>query len=378
VKTRGQGAVWGAGIAVVAVGIWVLSRRVQFDWASFAGQLRDVAWVHVAIGVALIYAGLWMRLVRWSVLCAPDAGSGSAVPVSGSAVPASGLAAPASGLAAPARLVRPMALLGPMSIGFTAVAMFGRLADLVRPYLIARRLERTLSSQVAVYTIERMLDLGAAATVFSCALAFTPRGLAHREWFVRVGVGSLLATAVIAMFAVAVRIKGDAVARGMRGLLRRVSPGLGGAVEEKILGFREGLLGIRTAGEFGLAAVLSVGLWGLIGAAYWQTLHAFAGRPELAELSFSRAMLLMAVSLSGSLLQLPVVGWFTQVAVLATAMHGFYGAPVEAATACGALLLVVTSLCILPAGLFFAWKDGVSLRSVAEDSGAAGRAAAGE
>jgi hypothetical protein len=89
-------------------------------------------------------------------------------------------------------------------------------------------------------------------------------------------------------------------------------------------------------------------------------------------------MLLMAVSLSGSLLQLPVVGWFTQVAVLATAMHGFYGAPVEAATACGALLLVVTSLCILPAGLFFAWKDGVSLRSVAEDSGAAGRAAAGE
>jgi glycosyltransferase 2 family protein len=97
--------------------------------------------------------------------------------------------------------------------------------------------------------------------------------------------------------------------------------------------------------------------------------------PELANLTFSRAMLLMAASLGGSLLQLPIIGWFTQIAVTATAMHAFYGAPVEAATACGALLLAVTFLCIIPAGLLCAQIDHVSLKKVAEESEEAGKEA---
>ena len=348
-KAKRNGAIWVVVTALLAVGIFFLSRRARFDWASFGEQLRQVSWVHVAIGVGLIYLSLWMRLVRWSVFCSVDPEPGSG------------------------RRVRPMSLAGPMAMGFTAVALFGRLADLVRPYLIARKVERTLSSQVAVYTIERMFDLGAAATVFSCALALTPKGLEHRERFVTVGVGSLLATVAIAVFAGAVRMKGAAVAAGLRKLLGQAAPRLGQALEEKILGFQEGLRGIRTAREFGFAAALSVCMWGAIGASYWQTLTAFTGTPQLAGLSFSRAMLLMAVSLGGSLVQLPIVGWFTQIAVQATAMHGFYGAPIEAATACGALLLLTTSLSVLPAGLYFAWRDGVSLRSVAEESGSAGR-----
>jgi hypothetical protein len=45
-------------------------------------------------------------------------------------------------------------------------------------------------------------------------------------------------------------------------------------------------------------------------------------------------------------------------------MHAFYGAPVEAATACGALLLVVTFLSIIPAGLVFARVERVGLKQV--------------
>jgi hypothetical protein len=79
-------------------------------------------------------------------------------------------------------------------------------------------------------------------------------------------------------------------------------------------------------------------------------------------------MLLMAASIGGSLLQLPIVGWFTQIAVTAAAMNAFYGAPIEAATACGALLLVVTFLSIIPAGLIFARLEHVSLKAPAEES----------
>jgi hypothetical protein len=83
----------------------------------------------------------------------------------------------------------------------------------------------------------------------------------------------------------------------------------------------------------------------------------------------------MAASIGGSLLQLPIIGWFTQIAVTAAAMHEFYGAPIEAATACGALLLFVTFLSIIPAGLVFARIERVSLKSVADESQATQAAA---
>jgi glycosyltransferase 2 family protein len=56
-------------------------------------------------------------------------------------------------------------------------------------------------------------------------------------------------------------------------------------------------------------------------------------------------------------------------------MHTFFGAPIEAATACGALLLVVTFLCIIPAGLVYSQVEHVSLKNVAKESEAAGAAA---
>jgi hypothetical protein len=79
-------------------------------------------------------------------------------------------------------------------------------------------------------------------------------------------------------------------------------------------------------------------------------------------------MLLMGASIGGSLLQLPIIGWFTQIAVTATAMNAFYGAPIEAATACGALLLIVTFTSIIPAGLIAARLNHVSLKNAAAET----------
>ncbi len=262
--------------------------------------------------------------------------------------------------------------MGSQFIGFTAVALFGRLADLTRPYLVARRVGLSLSSQVAVYTIERMFDLGAAAVIFSCALAFTPKNLPHHEVFVRAGVLSMGATLAIAIFAGVVRVSGGAVARFARGTVGLLSKTAGESIATKIVGFRDGLNALSSARDFGVVTLLSLTMWLLIGSAYLQTAHAFVQTPELGGLTFSRTMLLMAVSIGGSLLQLPIIGWFTQIAVTAAAMHTFYGAPIEAATACGALLLVVTFLCIIPAGFIYSQVEHVSLKEIARESEAAG------
>jgi hypothetical protein len=59
-------------------------------------------------------------------------------------------------------------------------------------------------------------------------------------------------------------------------------------------------------------------------------------------------------------------------------MRTFYGAPIEAATACGAMLLVVNFLCIIPTGLIYSRVDHVSLKKVAQESEAAGAAVVAE
>jgi hypothetical protein len=293
--------------------------------------------------MALIYASYWLRAVRWAVFVSPM------------------------------KKVSAVSLLGSQFIGFTAVALFGRLADLTRPYLVARRTGLPLSSQIAVYTIERMFDLGAAAVIFSTALAFTPKGLPHHEVFVKTGIVSMAATLAIAIFAGVVRVAGGAVAGFARVALGTLSKPVAESIATKIIGFRDGLNAIASVQEFGIVVLISLAMWGMIGMAYVETAHAFVNTPELAGVSFSNTMLLMAASLGGSLLQLPIVGWFTQIAVTAATMHALYGAPIEAATACGAILLIVTFICIIPAGLIYGRIEHVSLKKVAAESEAAGK-----
>lgn len=340
--TKRSGVIWFAGVFVLVLVVMLFREKIHFDWTMFWQQLRHASVGHIVAGIALIYATYWLRAVRWAVFVAPT------------------------------KKVSAGSLLGSQFIGFTAVALFGRLADLARPYLVAKRIALPLSSQVAVYTIERMFDLGAAAIIFSSALAFTPKDLPHHELFVRTGLLSLAATVAIAVFAGVVRVSGGAVAGFARITLRSVSKPFAESVAAKILGFRDGLNALASLRDFGVVLLLSLAMWGMIGGAYMQTAHAFVDTPELAGLTYSRTMLLMAASIGGSLLQLPIIGWFTQIAVTATAMHTLYGAPIEVATACGAVLLVVTFICIIPTGLIYARIEHVSLKKVAEESEAAG------
>ena len=342
--TKRNAVVWGVGAVALVVLVWLFRTKVQFDWTNFWQQLRYVSVGHIVAGIVLIYVTFFLRAVRWSVFLSPT------------------------------KKVSPASLLGSQFIGFTAVALFGRLADFTRPYLVARRVNLPLSSQIAVWTIERMFDLGAAALIFSGALAFTPKGLPHHEVFVKAGVLSMGATLAIAIFAGVVRAAGGTVATFARRTVGLVSKSAGESIATKIIGFRDGLNALSSARDFGVVTLLSLTMWMMIGFAYLQTAHAFVHTPELAGVTFSRTMLLMAASIGGSLLQLPIIGWFTQIAITAAAMHTFFGAPLEAATACGALLLVVTFLCIIPTGLIYSRVEHVSLKKVAQESEAAGAA----
>jgi hypothetical protein len=276
-------------------------------------------------------------------------------------------------------------LLGSQVIGFTAVALIGRVADPVRPYLVAKKTGLSLSTQVAVYIVERLLDAGSVALIFSVAMIWVP-GDAILNVTARTGslaylashhrllalfvarYGGLVLTLMGTFFLFAVRLAGEPVAAFFERCFGMVSRNLGQSVGAKIRMFHSGLDTMRSFRDFAVVVGLSLSMWMLISFAYFETCRAFTASPELAGITVSQSVLLMVASGTASIVQLPVLGWFSQIGLVVVALTGIVGANAEAATACATTLLLVTFLGIAPVGLIWARFEHVSLRKVTTES----------
>lgn len=323
--------------ALVALGVYAQHRH-PFHWQMFVEQLALANWRKIAIGFGCIYIGYVFRAVRWALLLRHN----KKVPL--------------------------FSLLGTQVMGFTAVALIGRIADPVRPYLIAKKTGLPLSTQLAVYIVERMFDLGSMALIFSTVLLTTREILPHPELLLHVAKGGLIGTVAMAAFTISVRFTGGAQDVFLEKGLGLISPRMGHSVGQKIRTFRAGLDTLRSVSDFGVASLLSLAMWGLITLAYLETANAFVASKQLATMTLPECMVLMASSMIASGFQLPVLGWFTQIGLVAAAFSSFFGVAAEPATACAAMLLAVTFLSIIPVGLVWARVDHVSLRKVAVES----------
>ena len=82
-------------------------------------------------------------------------------------------------------------LLSATVIGFTAITLFGRPGEFVRPYLIAVKEQVPVTSQLAAWVLERIFDLLMALLVFAFALSrVQASGLhvgANLTWVLAVG-----------------------------------------------------------------------------------------------------------------------------------------------------------------------------------------------
>ena len=340
--------------ALVALLFWGRN-RIHFDFGVFRAQLANANWAKIAISAGCIYLAYGFRSVRWAQLLKHN------------------------------KKVAPFSLLGTQIIGFTAVALIGRVADPVRPYLVAKKTGLPLGSQIAVYIVERFFDAGSMALIFSVAMLWVPysdimRATSHSHVVSLLGAqspvlaafaaryGGVVLTLFGALFLVAVRLAGNTVASIAEHTFGLFSKKLGIAAGEKIRAFHAGLDTMRSFADFSITAGLSISMWLLIAAAYYVGVQAFSASPELAAITPSKCVLLMVASGGASIFQLPVLGWFTQIGIVAAALTGLFGANAEAATACAAVLLLTTFLGIVPIGLIWAQLEHVSLRKVTVES----------
>ena len=340
--------------ALVALFIWG-RQKFHFDFGVFRAQLAQADWIKIAIGTGCIYLAYVFRSVRWAMLLKHN------------------------------KKVHPLSLVGSQVMGFTAIALIGRVADPVRPYLVSKKTGLPLSSQFAVYIVERLFDAGSMALIFSVAMLWIPEAdivkatghsamvssMEHHSpllaaFFAR--YGGLALTLMGALFMIAVRLWGAAVATFFERSFGLVSKRLGAAIGEKIRTFHSGLDTMRSFSEFAVTTSLSLGMWMLIAFSYYITCQAFGASKELVAMSPPKCVLLMIASGGASIFQLPVLGWFTQILAVAAVLSAGFGVGNEAATACAATLLLVTFLAIIPVGLIWAQFEHVSLRKVTRES----------
>jgi uncharacterized protein (TIRG00374 family) len=327
---------------ILATLVYLQYRHWQtFDWGTFWSQTGRVNKFHVFHAVALIYIAYVMRAVRWKIFLQP---------------------------------VRPnaklMDLVSPTVIGFTGLALLGRAGEFIRPYLIARRNDLPVSSQLAVWAVERIFDVGAFTVLMVCAI-FLPSALPaipHPEYYIRFREGGfLLIGAVLGLTvgAVVVRRSGEAVARWVEQRFGHLSANFGHKLAQKVREFGHGLDTIHSPVSLFLLILVSVGMWYVIALAYQEVTHSY-GVPAL-EIPVSQLLILMGASMLGSMLQLPAVGGGSQMATIA-ALSSVFDVPPEMAASCGILLWLVTFAAVVPVGLALAHHERLSLRKLSAES----------
>lgn len=328
-------------VAILAVLFYLQFREYKhFPWQKLYEDTVAVfsersGQIKVITSLMVVYAVYFLRALRWKILL--------------------------RGL----REVSVSSLIPAQFVGFTGLALLGRPGELVRPYIIAKKHDVSLASQLAIWSVERVFDMGAFAVIFTLSLLKLAPELRHLAGKQLSGVQhksySLIALIVLAIVGIILLQKFKTNFAGM--VENRFGPdGTLYRLGKKMVTFAEGLDTIRDTKEFLQVAVISLLIWAMLGFCYFAVMHAYED-PVLANVSVRAVPLVMAGSMLGSIFTVPGVGGGPQLGTLAV-MNQALGVDISAATSCSLVLWFVTFSSVIPVGLLLAHRERLSLRKL--------------
>ncbi|HEY2645389.1 MAG TPA: lysylphosphatidylglycerol synthase transmembrane domain-containing protein [Candidatus Acidoferrales bacterium] len=308
----------------------------DFTWRKFSASVGQANVFLLLLCLAGIYACYAIRAVRWQRFC---------------------------------KYVGPTNFLNTYAgtlMGFAAIFILGRAGEPVRPLILARKERLPVASMFGIFFLERFCDFCAAAALACLALLVFPSRLsdagADMNWVdsARHG-GWLLFAAMAALITLLViyRLHGAAILD--RGLERwRNAGGFRSRFASGITGVSEGLQAIRTTADLSAAIFYTVFHWVLATLIYLGVAKAFGGAFLHSDMNFSGAMLLLAVTLVGSVLQLPGVGGGAQIASF-IGLTKIFGVEQEPAAAIAVVLWIITFAGGTLAGIPLLIHEGLSM-----------------
>jgi uncharacterized membrane protein YbhN (UPF0104 family) len=315
-------------------------RGCRFDWKLFSATLLGMRWPWLCTASLIALASYYGRALRWAVMI---------------------------------RHLNPRpnlwGLFSATAIGFTAIMLFGRPGELVRPYLISVKERVSFSSQLAAWLLERICDLMSALLVFSFALSLVGRSGAKVgpgfQWTLRVGgyMAGVVGLACVLMFV---------LLRQSQPMRQRLLDALGflpvrwrGKVEGLLDSFILGVESTRDRSGLVLLFLYTFLEWFLIALCYLALFRSF---PASEKLGLTDVLILMGFVSFGSLVQIPGVGGGVQV-VSIVVLTEIFRLPLEVASGIGLMTWVVTFVVIVPIGLLLLVHEGLNWHRLKEMKG---------
>jgi uncharacterized protein (TIRG00374 family) len=239
-------------------------------------------------------------------------------------------------------------------IGFTATFLLpGRIGEVLRPYLLARREGFSAASAFATIIVERVLDLVTVLLLFGVFLLTTSLDVGDE---VKAGGGLATGVGVTALIVMAISAGHPERLGRWTERAARLLPGRGAALAARFVHtFVEGLAVMRRPGALAASMFFSLLLWVSIAAGVWLTSFALN-----VTFGFAASFLVLMYLVVGVALPTPAgVGSFH--AMYQLAVTTFFAADTDRAGAAAIVLHLVSFGPISLVGLVFMAQDGLSL-----------------
>jgi uncharacterized protein (TIRG00374 family) len=328
---------------------------------SFPSALRRVTWQTVLIGaltvalLAVFFRSIDLR-EAWRAMLAADPwwiAAGLAVTVQTYVV----------------RAWRWQSLLQPLGrvpfrtafrttvVGFAASFLLpARVGEVLRPYLLAKRERLDATAAFATVIVERLLDLCTVLALFSLALLTAGVDVGRQTRMAGVAAAGVSVVGLAASFVLAGHP--ERLGRWAARLARHLPPQAAQTVGRVVQQFAEGLKIMRSPGHLAVAACWSVPLWLSLALGIACTTWAFG-----MTISFVGSFLVVGYLAVGVAAPTPgAAGGFHGMYLLA--LTQFFRAPADTAGAAAIVLHLISFVPVTLLGLFFMWRDGLSLASL--------------
>ena len=253
--------------------------------------------------------------------------------------------------------------------GFAAVFLLGRPGEPVRVLLLSRKEKLPIADLFGIYLVERILDTASTLVVAALGLLLieSRHGVDESAGkFVPAfqAAGVLLGVVVLGAiaFLIFLRVRGTAMLEKSLGAWL-AAHNWKTRIAKIILGFARGVQTVRTWGDLALATFYSAMHWFLVLIVYLWVARAFGSR--LGQLNLGDAMLIMAFTLVGSVVQLPGIGGGSQLASILVFTKVF-GVEPEVATAAAIVLWLITFAASTLVGVPLLIHQGLSLGQLKE------------
>ena len=324
-----------ATLGLVAYAIWRM-RESGFSWSAFAAAFSHVEWSWLALAFALVLATYVGRALRWEIMLRP--------------------------------LRKDASLWGiftATAIGFTAVVLFGRAGEPVRPYLISKKEGVSFSSQIAAWIVERILDLLMVLLIFGVALTQVSHSAMEPGPKTRVVLqaggytAGLIGTACLALLIGLRQFRGPVHQRLIRAL-SFLPDRIVTKIQSVLASFEEGMQSTRSTGFTLLLIAYTILEWLVIVAAYYCFFRAF---PTTANFTLTDVVIVLGFVAFGSAVQIPGVGGGMQIATVLV-LTEMFGLGFSVASGLALLLWILSFVIIVPVGLTLAFREGIKWRSL--------------